>query len=97
VPVPQRSTKPFRPAIDGLLLGVRSGTFFVCGLSTNGLIDTHLIPAATDHGMTAVAGASLLALMGVFDVIGTTLSGWLPTGWIRGSCSPGTTCCAGWP
>jgi sugar phosphate permease len=84
VPVPVRSPRPFRPAIDGLLLGVRSRTFwllsasfFICGVSTNGLIGTHLIPAAVDHHMTAVAGASLLALMGLFDVVGTTCSGWL--------------------
>jgi len=84
VEAPERPTQPFRPAIDGLLLGVRSrtfwllsATFFICGLSTNGLIGTHLIPAAIDHHMTAVAGASLLALMGLFDVIGTTCSGWL--------------------
>jgi sugar phosphate permease len=84
IPVSVRSERPFRPAIDGLLLGVRSrtfwllsSTFFICGLSTNGLIGTHLIPAAIDHHMTAVAGASLLALMGLFDVVGTTLSGWL--------------------
>lgn len=84
VPVPERPAHPFRPAIDGLLLGVRSGTFwllvstfFVCGLSTNGLIGTHLIPAAQDHGLSEVRGASLLALMGVFDVMGTTVSGWL--------------------
>jgi MFS family permease len=84
VPVPARSKRPFRPAVDGLLIGLRSRTFwllsttfFICGLSTNGLVGTHLIPAAIDHHMTAVAGASLLALMGLFDVVGTTLSGWL--------------------
>jgi sugar phosphate permease len=84
VAVPARPDRPFRPAIDGLLIGVRSRTFwllsssfFVCGLSTNGLIGTHLIPASIDHHMTAVAGASLLALMGLFDVVGTTVSGWL--------------------
>jgi predicted MFS family arabinose efflux permease len=84
VPVPERSPRPFRPAIDGLLLGVHSrafwllvATFFICGLSTNGLVGTHLIPAAIDHHMSAVTGASLLALMGLFDVIGTTCSGWL--------------------
>ena len=84
VPVPERPTRPFRPAIDGLLVGVKSptfwllsSTFFICGLSTNGLIGTHLIAAGIDHGMTAVAGASLLALMGLFDVIGTTVSGFL--------------------
>jgi MFS family permease len=84
VPVPERSARPFRPAIDGLLLGVRSrpfwllcATFFICGLSTNGLVGTHLIPAAIDHHLTEVTGASILALMGLFDVIGTTCSGWL--------------------
>jgi sugar phosphate permease len=84
VPAPQRSEHPFRPAIDGLLLGLRSrtfwllaSTFFICGLSTNGLIGTHLIPAAVDHHLSEVTGASLLALMGLFDVIGTTCSGWL--------------------
>lgn len=53
------------------------GSFFVCGLSTSGLIGTHFIPAAHDHGMMEVAAASLLALIGVFDVVGTIFSGWL--------------------
>ena len=52
-------------------------TFFVCGLSTNGLIGTHFIPAAHDHGMAEPIAASLLALVGVFDVIGTLFSGYL--------------------
>ena len=54
-----------------------TGSFFVCGLSTSGLIGTHFIPAAHDHGMPQVPAASLLALIGVFDVIGTLCSGWL--------------------
>ena len=53
------------------------GSFFVCGLSTSGLIGTHFIPAAHDHGMGQVMAAGLLALVGVFDVIGTLFSGWL--------------------
>lgn len=52
-------------------------SFFVCGLSTSGLIGTHFIPAAHDHGMGEVTAASLLALVGVFDVVGTIFSGWL--------------------
>jgi predicted MFS family arabinose efflux permease len=71
-------------AIDTLTKSSRSrdfwilfGTFFVCGLSTNGLIGTHFIPAAHDHGMGETVAASLLALVGVFDVIGTIFSGWL--------------------
>ena len=66
----------------GVALGNRnfwilSATFFVCGASTAGLIGTHLIPAGVDHGMTEVTAASLLALIGLFDVVGTTASGWL--------------------
>jgi len=53
------------------------GSFFVCGLSTSGLIGTHFIPAAHDHGMGEITAASLLALVGVFDVVGTIFSGWL--------------------
>ena len=71
-------------AIDTLKVSSRSkdfwilfGTFLVCGLSTNGLIGTHFIPAAHDHGMGETVAAGLLALVGVFDVIGTIFSGWL--------------------
>ena len=52
-------------------------SFFVCGLSTSGLIGTHFIPAAHDHGMSDTTAAGLLAMVGVFDVIGTLASGWL--------------------
>ncbi len=54
-----------------------AGSFFVCGASTNGLIGTHLIPAAFDCGIPEVRTAGLLAAMGIFDLIGTTASGWL--------------------
>jgi predicted MFS family arabinose efflux permease len=54
-----------------------AATFFVCGASTYGLIGTHLIPAGIDHGMGAVAAASMLAVIGIFDVVGTVGSGWL--------------------
>jgi sugar phosphate permease len=54
-----------------------AGSFFICGASTNGLISTHLIPACIDNGMTEITGASMLALMGAFNFVGTTGSGWL--------------------
>lgn len=54
-----------------------AGTFFVCGWSTNGLIGTHFIPAAHDHGMPTTTATSLLAVVGIFDLIGTIASGWL--------------------
>jgi MFS family permease len=52
-------------------------TFFVCGLTTNGLVGTHMIAFCGDHGIAAVAAAGLLSTMGFFDLIGTTASGWL--------------------
>jgi predicted MFS family arabinose efflux permease len=73
-----------RLAVAGLVRGVRSrtfwllvGGFFVCGATTNGLVQTHFVPAAHDHGMPATTAASLLALVGVFDLVGTIGSGWL--------------------
>ncbi len=56
---------------------VLAGTFFICGWTTNGLIGAHFIPAAHDHGMPATTAAGLLALVGIFDFVGTILSGWL--------------------
>jgi sugar phosphate permease len=79
---------PIARALGALRDGLRSrdfwllaGSFFICGASTNGLVGTHLIPACLDHGIPQVAGASLLAAMGVFDLVGTTLSGWLSDRW----------------
>ncbi|MCW2240142.1 MFS transporter [Azospirillum canadense] len=52
-------------------------TFFICGLSTNGLIQTHFVTLCGDYGMAAVAAAGVLAMMGLFDFVGTIGSGWL--------------------
>ncbi len=57
-----------------LLLG---GTFFVCGWTTNGIISSHFVPAAHDHGMAATTSAGLLAVVGLFDIAGSIGSGWL--------------------
>ncbi len=54
-----------------------AGGFAICGASTNGLISTHFVPAAHDHGMPHTTAAGLLALVGIFDVAGTIASGWL--------------------
>ena len=83
-PAPKSDMSAFQLAIDTIKKAksdydfkVLFFTFFVCGLSTNGLIGTHLIPAAHDHGMAEPVAASLLALVGVFDVVGTLASGYL--------------------
>jgi sugar phosphate permease len=54
-----------------------AGSFFICGLSTNGLVQTHFISLCGDNGLSPVPAASVLAMMGAFDLVGTTLSGWL--------------------
>jgi sugar phosphate permease len=64
-------------AVRSRAFWVLAGTFFICGASTNGLIGTHLIPACHDYGIPEVRSAQLLALMGLFDILGTTASGWL--------------------
>lgn len=56
---------------------VLAATFFICGMSTNGLIQPHLIPFCLDFGIPAQSTTYLLALMGIFDFIGTIGSGWL--------------------
>jgi sugar phosphate permease len=81
---PRPTGNPVSIALSALAEGARSrdfwllfGTFFICGLSTNGLIGTHLIAACFDAGIPEVRAAGLLAMMGIFDLVGTTLSGWL--------------------
>jgi MFS family permease len=54
-----------------------AGGFAICGMSTNGLVGTHFVAASHDHGMPHTTAAGLLALVGIFDVVGTILSGWL--------------------
>ena len=80
---PQRTSRSLAP-LEALRLAMRSrafwvlaGTFFVCGASTNGLIGTHLIAACHDYGISELRSAQLLAVMGIFDILGTTASGWL--------------------
>jgi MFS family permease len=77
-------TGSFRAALDGLRIGARvpafwllAGSFAICGMTTNGLIGTHFIPAANDHGMPTTVAAGLLATIGILDVAGTVFSGWL--------------------
>lgn len=71
-------------AIEALRTAARQRSFWmlvigfaICGASTNGLVGTHFVPAAHDHGMPTMAAAGLLAVIGVVDILGTVASGWL--------------------
>jgi MFS family permease len=82
---PDGPIRPPPPPDAGIMRGaVRTsdfwflaGTFFVCGATSNGVVGTHFIPHAVEHGFTQTAAASALAVMGVFNFIGTIASGWL--------------------
>ena len=86
-PVPAPETTPTnaaRRAIRALVAASKVRTFWalvagfaICGATTNGLIGTHFIPSAADHGLPETAAAGLLAIVGVFDIVGTIASGWL--------------------
>ena len=83
-PMQEQVGNPFSHAFRALGEGLRAkefwllaGSFFICGLSTSGLIGTHFISYCMSFGIPVVVAASLLSLMGVFDLIGTTVSGWL--------------------
>jgi sugar phosphate permease len=73
----RRALTALRDASSSGVFWLLVGGFAICGLTTNGLIGTHFIPAAHDHGMPETTAASLLALVGVFDIAGTVFSGWL--------------------
>jgi predicted MFS family arabinose efflux permease len=84
VPVPASTGGAARRALGALTGAARTGPFWflaagfaICGATTNGLVGTHFIPAAHDHGMPTTTAAGLLAVVGVFDIVGTVLSGWL--------------------
>jgi MFS family permease len=85
LPAPPPSTAPIMAAALGTLrdaskshvFWILFATFFICGASTNGLVQVHLIPMCLDYGIPQVQAASLLAAMGIFDFFGTIVSGWL--------------------
>ena len=85
LPAPPATNAPILAAALGTLrdasrsrvFWILFATFFICGASTNGLVQVHLIPMCLDFGIPQVQAASLLAAMGIFDFFGTIVSGWL--------------------
>ena len=82
---PPRSSAPIiatalgalRDAAKTRVFWILFATFFICGASTTGLVQVHLIPMCVDYGIPQVQAAGLFAAMGLFDFVGTTTSGWL--------------------
>lgn len=84
LPPKARNANPFMIAIHALRRASRSMDFWlltlsfgICGLSTNGLINTHLIAYCTDNGISEMNGASILAVIGMFSLVGSAASGWM--------------------
>ncbi|MBQ0867735.1 MFS transporter [Streptomyces sp. B15] len=73
----RRTLSVLRDAARTRVFWLLAGTFAICGASSNGLMSTHFVPAAHDHGMAVPVAASLLAAIGVLDLVGTVCSGWL--------------------
>ena len=71
------SLTALRDAMPTRVFWVLAGTFFICGLSSSGIVQQHFIPLCADNGVTSIRAASFLAMMGVFNFIGTIMSGWL--------------------
>ncbi|WP_419899346.1 MFS transporter [Roseomonas sp. USHLN139] len=69
--------RALREASASRAFWVLFGTFFICGLSTNGLIQTHWVSLCGDFGVAPVGAAGMLAVIGLFDLVGTVASGWL--------------------
>ena len=76
-PVLAAALGTLRDASKTRVFWILFATFFICGASTNGLVQVHLIPMCLDYGIPQVQAASLLAAMGIFDFFGTIVSGWL--------------------
>ena len=76
-PIMAAALGTLRDASKSRVFWILFATFFICGASTNGLIQVHLIPMCLDFGIPQVQAASLLAAMGIFDFFGTIVSGWL--------------------
>jgi MFS family permease len=77
VPIVAAALGTLRDCSKSAVFWALFATFFICGASTNGLVQVHLIPMCLDFGIPQVQAASLLAAMGVFDFFGTIVSGWL--------------------
>lgn len=82
--IEEQKKNPIIIAFNGLYEAIKvkefwllAGSFFICGLSTSGLIGTHFVSYCISYGIPLVTAVSLLSFMGVFDLVGTTLSGWL--------------------
>lgn len=79
---PAAATRPSGMAVMGVAVRsptfwLLSATFFICGASSNGIIGTHFVPHAVDHGIAPGTAAGVLALMGLMNFVGTLGSGFL--------------------
>src|SRR3984957_7508940 len=70
------SLAALRTASSSIVFWVMAFTFFVCGVSSFGLMP-HFVTLCGDFGIVPLIATSLLALIGICDMVGTIGSGWL--------------------
>jgi predicted MFS family arabinose efflux permease len=74
---PKPDQHVMRRALRSIDFWLLVGTFGICGLTSNGIVGTHFIAHAVEHGFTEAVAAGTLAVMGAFNFVGTLASGWL--------------------
>ncbi|MEU0236309.1 MFS transporter [Nocardiopsis sp. NPDC006198] len=73
----RRTVRVLRDSVRSRQFWMLAGTFAACGATTNGIMWTHFVPAAQDHGMAVTVAAALVSTIGMFSLVGTIVSGWL--------------------
>ena len=68
---------PMRSAMACSQFWLLAFSFGICGFTTSGLLQTHLIAHGVEHGFPEMTMGVSLGLMGATDIMGTILSGWL--------------------
>jgi MFS family permease len=77
MPVPPEGRTRVAEAMQVPSFWLLAGTFFVCGYTSNGLVLTHLVPHAAEHGFSEMHAAQALGVMGAMNILGTVASGWI--------------------
>lgn len=77
MPAPPEGRTRVAEAMQVPAFWLLAATFFICGYTSNGLVLTHLVPHAAEHGFSEMHAAQALGVMGAMNILGTVASGWI--------------------